>query len=66
MGGVDTQGLLVHGAPEEIKAKVRRLKAVLGPHLIVSPSHEAILPDVPPANVAAMAEAAQSRDRLDA
>jgi len=26
--------------------------------LIVSPSHEAILPDVPPQNVAAMAEAA--------
>jgi uroporphyrinogen decarboxylase len=31
---------------------------VLGPNLIVSPSHEAILPNVPPENVEAMAEAA--------
>jgi uroporphyrinogen decarboxylase len=59
MGGVDTQGLLVHGTPEDIRTEVRRLRAVLGPSLIVSPSHEAILPDVPPTNVAAMAEAAR-------
>jgi uroporphyrinogen decarboxylase len=41
-----------------VKDEVRRVKELLGPHLIVSPSHEAILPDVPPQNVAAMAEAA--------
>jgi uroporphyrinogen decarboxylase len=58
LGGVDTQRILPHGSPEEVKAEVRRIKSVLGPHLIVSPSHEAILPDVPPRNVAAMAEAA--------
>ena len=46
------------GSPEEVKREVRRVKSVLGPHLIVSPSHEAILPDVPPRNVAALAEAA--------
>ncbi len=57
MGGVDTQRLLNHGSPREIKAEIRRLKETLGPNYIVSPSHEAILPDVPPRNVAAMAEA---------
>ncbi|MEI8140228.1 MAG: uroporphyrinogen decarboxylase family protein [bacterium] len=58
MGGIDTQHLLVHGTPDDIKAEVRRVKKLLGPGLIVSPSHEALLPNVPPANVQAMAEAA--------
>jgi uroporphyrinogen decarboxylase len=58
MGGVDTQRILNQGTPAEVRAEVRRLKEALGPHYIVSPSHEAILPDVPPQNVAAMAEAA--------
>jgi uroporphyrinogen decarboxylase len=58
LGGIDTQRILPHGSPAEVKAEVRRVKALLGPHFIVSPSHEAILPDVPPRNVAAMAEAA--------
>jgi len=58
LGGVDTQGVLNLGTPDEVKAEVRRVKSLLGPCLIVSPSHEAILPDVPPRNVAAMAEAA--------
>jgi len=58
LGGVDTQRVLPLGSPEDVKREVRRVKSVLGPHLVVSPSHEAILPDVPPRNVAAMAEAA--------
>ena len=58
MGGIDTQQLLVNGTPEAIKEDVRRVKELLGPRLIVSPSHEAILPNVPPQNIAAMAEAA--------
>ena len=58
MGGVDTQQLLVHGDPGQIRAEVRRLKALLGPRFIVSPSHECLLPNVPAANVAAMAEEA--------
>jgi len=58
IGGVDTQVLLVNGAPNEIKAEVRRIKSLLGPNFFVSPSHEAIMPDVPPENIAAMAEAA--------
>ena len=56
--GVDTQDLLVHGTPEAIASEIQRLKKVFGPRWIVSPSHEALLPDVPPANVGAMAEAA--------
>lgn len=57
MGGIDTQDLLVNATPEEVKADVQRVKKSLGPCLIVSPSHEAILPNVPPQNTEAMAEA---------
>ncbi|NLX06616.1 MAG: hypothetical protein GXY33_15870 [Phycisphaerae bacterium] len=62
MGGIDTQQLLVHGSPDQIEAEVRRVKKLLGPCLIVSPSHEALLPNVPPQNVEAMARAATSSD----
>ena len=58
LGGIDTQQLLVQASPAGVKVEVRRLKDVFGPWWIVSPSHEALLPNVPPANVAAMAEAA--------
>lgn len=58
LGGIDTQVLLVNATPEEVKAEVRRVKELLGPLLIVSPSHEAILPNVPPENIKAMANAA--------
>jgi uroporphyrinogen decarboxylase len=58
MGGIDTQRLLVEATPEEIKENVRYVRKTLGPNLIVSPSHEALLPNIPPVNVAAMAEAA--------
>ncbi|GHU36902.1 hypothetical protein FACS1894105_08060 [Clostridia bacterium] len=58
VGGVDTQVLLREGSPEDIKKEVRRLKGLFGHNYIMSPSHETIMPDVPPENVAAMAEAA--------
>lgn len=58
MGGIDTQQLLVHGTPRQVRAEVRRVRKLLGPRLIVSPSHEALLPNVPPANLEAMAAAA--------
>jgi uroporphyrinogen decarboxylase len=58
LGGVDTQHLLVHATPEEVEADVKRVRRALGPNLVVSPSHEALLPNVPPANVLAMARAA--------
>jgi uroporphyrinogen decarboxylase len=58
MGGIDAQHLMSEGKPDEIKADVRRVKEILGPGLIVSPSHEAILPNVPPENVEALVMAA--------
>jgi len=60
-GGVDAQHLLVNGTPEEVAAKVRELRAIFPTGLIISPSHEAILPDIPPANVAAMLAAGHQR-----
>jgi len=59
LGGIDTQDLLVNGSPDDVRADVRRVKDLLGPCLVVSPSHEAILPNVPPQNVLAMAEEAR-------
>ena len=58
MGAVDTQQILPYATPGEVKQEVRRLKKILGPDFIVSPSHETLLPDVPPENLAAMMEAA--------
>jgi len=58
MGGIDTQELLVRGTPDDIRREVRRVIDLLGPALVVSPSHEALLPNVPPENVRALAEAA--------
>ena len=58
MGGVDTQRLLPFGTPRQVRDEVRRLRSLFGPNYIVSPSHESLLPNVPPENVAAMAEAA--------
>jgi uroporphyrinogen decarboxylase len=57
VGGVDTQELLVNATPEEVKADVYRLVETLGPNIVISPSHEAILPNVSWENVLAMREA---------
>jgi uroporphyrinogen decarboxylase len=62
LGGIDAQELLTRGTPEQIRTDVRRVKALLGPNFIVSPSHEAILPNVPPENVEALAAAALERE----
>ncbi len=48
-GGVDTQDLLPHGTPEKVAAKVKELRTYFPTGLIVSPSHEGLQPDVPPA-----------------
>ena len=53
-GGVDAQNLMVHGTPDQIIAEVKRLAGLFPTGLIISPSHEAILPDTPPANVEAL------------
>lgn len=53
-GGVDAQYLLVNGTPEEVSNKVKELKQIFPTGLVFSPSHEAILPDIPPANIEAL------------
>lgn len=58
VGGVDTQELLPFGTAEQVYDQVMRLKDIFGPGWIVSPSHEALLPNVPIGNVLAMRDAA--------
>jgi uroporphyrinogen decarboxylase len=54
VGGVDAQFLLVHGTPQQVEDKVRELKHIFPTGLIISPSHEAILPDIHPENIEAL------------
>ncbi len=54
VGGVDVQELLVHGSPAEVQHRVEELVDLFPTGLILSPSHEALLPDVPAENVKAM------------
>ncbi|MFA7637265.1 MAG: uroporphyrinogen decarboxylase family protein [Monoglobales bacterium] len=56
-GGVDAQKLLVNGSPGQVKEKVSELKSLFPTGLIISPSHEAILPDIPPENIRALFDA---------
>lgn len=58
-GGVDTQDLLVNATPEMVREKVKELRTIFPTGLIISPSHEAIMPDVPPANIHALFDEAQ-------
>ncbi len=58
-GGVDAQNLLVNGTPDQIRTTVLHLRELFPTGLILSPSHEAILPDVNPANVEALFKAAR-------
>lgn len=59
MGGVDMQQLLTFGTPDQVSAETRRVAALLGPNYLISPSHECILPNVPPENLLALARAAK-------
>ena len=36
---------------------MQRIKGLLSQGIVISPSHEALLPNIPPGNIAAMAEA---------
>ena len=45
--------------PEEMKEEVRRVRRILGPSIVISPSHEEVLPNIPPANLVAMAQASK-------
>jgi uroporphyrinogen decarboxylase len=58
VGGVDTQDLLVNGSPDDVRREVLRLRKTFKERYIVSPSHEAVLPNVPFENIEAMAKAA--------
>lgn len=53
-GGIDQQYLLVHGPEQAIRDKVRELREIFPTGLVLSPSHEAILPDVPPSHIKAL------------
>jgi uroporphyrinogen decarboxylase len=50
-GGVDAQNLLIRGEPAMIREKVAELHRIFPTGLVISPSHEAILPDIPPVNI---------------
>ena len=56
-GGVDAQELLVFGTADQVREKVYELKNLMPTGLIISPSHEAILPDVPPEIIEALFQA---------
>ena len=58
-GGIDEQGLLTNGTPEEVRAEVKRVRAILWKDggYVLSPSHN-IQVDVPVENILAMYEAA--------
>jgi uroporphyrinogen decarboxylase len=60
IGGIDTQELLCNGTAQQVRDEVRRIVDVFGTGIVVSPSHEAILPDVPPSNVEAMFDEARA------
>ena len=59
VGGIDAQTFFVNATPQQIADEVKRVRELLGPNFVVSPSHEEILPNVPAANVLAMAKAAK-------
>ena len=60
MGGVDTQELLPFGTAGQVADEVLRLRDLFKGDFIVSPSHEALLPNVPLENVVAMSKAAKT------
>jgi uroporphyrinogen decarboxylase len=61
LGGIDAQSFFVNASPDEVTREVGRVRGILGPNIVVSPSHEAILPNVPAANILAMSKAAKER-----
>lgn len=59
VGGIDTQDLLVNKTPDDVRREVFRVRECLGPNIIISPSHECLLPNIPFDNTLAMARAAK-------
>ncbi|MGL6194338.1 MAG: uroporphyrinogen decarboxylase family protein [Thermoguttaceae bacterium] len=62
IGGIDTQHLLPFGSPDEVRKEVERIISLLGPRLVVSPSHEALLKNVSYENVIAMRDAVMNKN----
>ncbi len=60
IGGVDTQELLPFGTTGQIYEEVNRLTDLFGERFVVSPSHEALLPNVSFENATAMKDAVVS------
>jgi uroporphyrinogen decarboxylase len=60
-GGIDAQYLLVKGSPHEVRKRVQELMELFPTGLVLSPSHEAILPDVPPENIEAIFQTIHKR-----
>jgi uroporphyrinogen decarboxylase len=60
-GGIDAQYLLVKGTPAEIEKRVHEVKEIFPTGLIVSPSHEAVLPDIAPENIEALFKAVNKK-----
>ncbi len=60
-GGVDAQYLMVNGTPGEVREKVLELRRLFPTGLILSPSHETILPDTKPENVEALFQAVHEK-----
>jgi uroporphyrinogen decarboxylase len=54
IGGIDTQEILNYGTPQKVRDEVRRIIDIFSNGIVISPSHEAILADVPPVNIEAM------------
>lgn len=50
-GGLDTQGLLQNGTPEQVDREIARLRRLFGSRIVIGPSHEALLPSVNIENV---------------
>ncbi len=57
VGGIDTQEILTTGTPEEVYNETVRVKNILGNNIILGPSHEVLMPNVPFDNVKAMCDA---------
>jgi uroporphyrinogen decarboxylase len=60
-GGIDSQRVLPHGSPEEVRAEVRRMFEIMGPGggYVLAAVHN-VQPDVPADNVLAMFEAGRN------
>lgn len=64
-GGVDAQNLLVNGSPEQTFLKVQELMEIFPAGLIISPSHEAVLPDIRPENIEALFNAVKNQKQKE-